>query len=548
MPGQTPMGPEAMGGSFAPGQAPFSTPTSCLEISVACQKLADRDITSKSDPFCVLFEQSGDQWRELGRTETIRDCLEPVWQTKFVVDYRFEERQIMKFEVYDHDAESANLKRQDFLGSLEIPLASLVAAPGGRFVSVMKEGPSKSSRFVIITEERSGNKEVLTFQVAAEKVDKKDMFGKSDPFFVLSKSGTQGTYVVVHRSEVIKKSLNPVWPTVVMPVVDVCNGDYDRKLKVDVYDWDSDGSHDFIGSFHTTLKELSIAMVENKDFPLINPKKLSKKGYKHSGLVKLKTFKVESKDSFVDYIQAGTSLNFSVAIDFTASNGDPSDPSSLHFRGTPNAENEYTQAIRAVGPILQDYDTDKQFPALGFGARVPPRGEVSHEFFLNLHPSNPYCHGVEGILQAYATSLQSVSLYGPTNFSPVINHVAKFAQAYQDGRQYFILLIITDGIITDLEETKSAIVSASDLPMSIIIVGVGREDFSSMETLDSDKGLLRARGRVAARDIVQFVEFRKFSNGNGSWNKAALAKEVLAEVPNQLVKWMTNRGIKPLKK
>ena len=67
-----------------------------------------------------------------------------------------------------------------------------------------------------------------------------------------------------------------------------------------------------------------------------------------------------------------------------------------------------------------------------------------------------------------------------------------------------------------------------------------------MEALDSDQGLLRAQGRVAARDIVQFVEMRKFKFSNGLWNQEGLAKEVLAEVPNQVVKWMTMRGIKPL--
>ncbi len=48
----------------------------------------------------------------------------------------------------------------------------------------------------------------------------------------------------------------------------------------------------------------------------------------------------------------------------------------------------------------------------------------------------------------------------------------------QDGRNYFVLLILTDGIITDLDLTVAAIVRASALPMSIIIVGVGNEDFS----------------------------------------------------------------------
>jgi hypothetical protein len=129
----------------------------------------------------------------------------------------------------------------------------------------------------------------------------------------------------------------------------------------------------------------------------------------------------------------------------------------------------------------------------------------------------------------------------------VINHVAQFAKSYQNGQQYFVLLILTDGAITDFEETKSAIVAASELPMSIIIVGVGDADFSAMEGLDSDKGLLRSQMGTAARDIVQFVEMRRCRYSDGSWDREGLAKEVLAEVPNQVVKWMTLRGIKPLK-
>ena len=46
-------------------------------------------------------------------------------------------------------------------------------------------------------------------------------------------------------------------------------------------------------------------------------------------------------------------------------------------------------------------------PALGFGGRTPPHGEVSHEFFLNGTPDNPYCHGVQGILEAYGRSLNT---------------------------------------------------------------------------------------------------------------------------------------------
>lgn len=38
-------------------------------------------------------------------------------------------------------------------------------------------------------------------------------------------------------------------------------------------------------------------------------------------------------------------------------------------------------------------------------------------------------------------------------------------------------------MITDLQETKDAFVMASDLPLSILIVGVGGADFKEMEVL-----------------------------------------------------------------
>ena len=136
-----------------------------------------------------------------------------------------------------------------------------------------------------------------------------------------------------------------------------------------------------------------------------------------------------------------------------ASNGDPKEVTSLHNVTTP-VPNQYEQAIRAVGDIIRDYDTDKMFPVLGFGARLPPDGRISHEFFVNLDQTNPYVADINGVLAAYKSCVHRVQLYGPTNFAPVIHHVSQFARQYADGSQYFILLIITDGVITDMPQTK----------------------------------------------------------------------------------------------
>jgi hypothetical protein len=74
------------------------------------------------------------------------------------------------------------------------------------------------------------------------------------------------------------------------------------------------------------------------------------------------------------------------------------------------------------------------------------------------------------------------------------------------------LLILTDGEIHDMPETIRCIVDSWDLPYSIIIVGVGEENFEKMTILDGDDGLWDDKGRKAKRDLVQFVPFNEFKN------------------------------------
>ena len=534
-------------GSFQPGAA--SSPSSQIEISVRCSNLADRDLTSKSDPTCILLVPKSAQkndWAEYGRTEKILDSLDPHWQTKFVIDYRFEERQMLRFAIYDIDSDRlSKLSDHDSLGHLDCSLGEVVAAQSKGFSKKLSKG---SGMIHLQAEELSPNRETVILEFSARKLDNKDFFGKSDPFLEISRANENNQFSVVHRTEVVDNDLNPTWKPFVKEARALCNGDYNRTLKVDVYDMDNDGSHDLIGTFQTNLHRLAKGPGPENLYEVINEKKRQKKGskYTNSGTVQLKSIRIESNPTFLDFIQSGLQVNFTVAIDFTGSNGNPKSPQSLHYQDPSGRPNQYVTAINSVGGIVQDYDSDKMFPSLGFGARVPPTGIVSHEFFLTLDPARPFCAGVDGIVSAYYNSLNTVQLYGPTNFAPVINHVANFAAAHQaEASNYFVLLILTDGIITDFDDTKRALVGASSLPMSVIIVGIGDEDFAAMDILDGDQHRLQYQGQVAKRDIVQFVEMRKFVSREGGWNKELLAKAVLAEIPGQVTGWMKMKGFVP---
>jgi hypothetical protein len=65
-----------------------------------------------------------------------------------------------------------------------------------------------------------------------------------------------------------------------------------------------------------------------------------------------------------------------------------------------------------------------------------------------------------------------------------------------------------------MQMTIDEIVRGTSLPISIIIVGVGNEDFSSMDVLDADDEPLYSRKykKKMERDIVQFVPFQEFKN------------------------------------
>uniref|UniRef100_A0A8C4HSX8 Copine IVb n=1 Tax=Dicentrarchus labrax TaxID=13489 RepID=A0A8C4HSX8_DICLA len=470
-----------------------------VELRVACRGISDRDALSKPDPCVVLKMQSHGQWFEVDRTEVIRSSSSPVFSKIFLVDYYFEEVQRLRFELHDISSGNNGLRDADFLGAMECTLGQIVSQRK-LIKALLKQGNTAGKSSITVTaEELSGNDDYVELSFSARKLDDKDFFSKSDPFLEIFRINDDGTESLVHRTETIMNNLSPVWKSFKVSLNTLCSGDHDRELKCTVWDWDSNGKHDFIGEFQTTFKEVR-AEQEGKQiqWECINPKyQMKKKNYRNSGVVILNHCKIIKMYSFLDYIMGGCQIQFTVAIDFTASNGDPRNSCSLHYIH-PYQPNEYLKALVA-------------------------------------NPLHQSSFGIQGVVEAYQNCLPKIQLYGPTNIAPIIQKVASSASEEmhtKEAMEYFILLILTDGVITDMADTREAIVHASHLPMSVIIVGVGNADFTDMQILDGDDGILRSpKGEPVLRDIVQFVPFKDFKHAS----PAALAKSVLAEVPNQVV-------------
>ncbi|XP_057480689.1 protein BONZAI 1-like isoform X1 [Actinidia eriantha] len=529
-----------------------------IELSLSASNLHDRDVLSKSDPIAVVYTKGRDgAIQELGRTEIVLNSLNPKWIRKHTVTYHFEVVQTLVFRVYDvdtqfHDLDVKMLKldEQQFLGEATCKLSEIVTKSYRSLTldlvrkdETMGSYPTNFGTLTVHAEESVSSKTKTELVLRCSDLETRDLFSRSDPFLVISKTVESGIPIPICKTEVLKNDHNPAWKPVFLNIQQF--GSKDSPLIIEYFNFNSNGKHDLLGKFQKSVAELEkLHSVGKGEYLLLTT---ATEHNNHDKVLNcclfVDKFCESVQHTFLDYLSNGCKLNFMVAIDFTASNGNPRLPDSLHYIDPSGRPNAYQRAILEVGEVLQFYDSDKRFPAWGFGAR-PIDGPISHCF--NLNGSRNYCEvdGIHGIMKAYTSALFNVSLAGPTLFGPVITTASQIAsQSLASNQQkYFILLIITDGVITDLQETKDALVMASDLPFSILIVGVGGADFKEMEILDTDKNekLESSSGRIASRDIVQFVPFQDVQSG-----EVPVVQSLLAELPSQFLTYMRTRDIHP---
>ncbi|XP_042514739.1 protein BONZAI 3-like isoform X3 [Macadamia integrifolia] len=482
------------------------------------------------------------------------NTLDPVWIEKVHIAYQFETVQLLVFHVYDVDTKYHNLpvkmlrlNEQEFLGEASCVLSEIVTKQSRSLVLNLHNrnghrGVKRLGTLTVHAEETNASRKAVEMILRCSHLDNKDFFSKSDPFLRISRIVESGSAIPICKTEVVNDNLNPIWKPLRLTMQQF--GSKDNPLVLECFDFNDSGNHVLIGKIQKSVADLEKLYKEKTGVNFHLPSSF-RNGHEKilKGQLLVDGFSEKMMYSFLDYISSGFELNFMVAIDFTASNGNPRLPESLHYIDPAGRLNAYQQAIWEVGDVIQFYDSDRRFPAWGFGGRLSD-GVVSHCFNLNGNARDSEVEGVEGIMSVYANTLRNVVLAGPTLFGQVINKAAQIASqslSYNQSK-YFVLLIITDGVLTDLQETKDALVRASDLPLSILIVGVGGADFKDMEILDADKGvrLESSTGRIATRDIVQFVPMREVHGG-----QISTAQALLEELPEQFLTYMRCRDIKP---
>jgi len=85
-----------------------------------------------------------------------------------------------------------------------------------------------------------------------------DFFTKSDPYLVLSRPASKGSYDFkqIRKTETIKNNLNPSWKLIYISLSELCDNDITLPIRLTVFDHDHNSHDDLIGQTETTLQDL----------------------------------------------------------------------------------------------------------------------------------------------------------------------------------------------------------------------------------------------------------------------------------------------------
>ncbi|ESU45162.1 Phospholipid-binding Copine Family Protein [Giardia duodenalis] len=219
------------------------------------------------------------------------------------------------------------------------------------------------------------------------------------------------------------------------------------------------------------------------------------------------------------------SMQMVVGIDFSKSNewtGEKTYQRGLH--DSKCGETPYAKALRIMSSIVSRFDDDDIYPVYRFGCINTKNKSVLP--LLYPEQDDPHFQGFDAVKEAYEHIAPQIEMSGPTTFAPMIRQAIEISK--ETGNQYMILVLLTDGDVSNLIEDTKALRDASNYPLSIVTVGLGDGPFKKMRTFDD-----HVRGRKF--DNFQFVDFTKMEAKAKKCESPdlMLATAMMQEIPSQ---------------
>jgi len=99
----------------------------------------------------------------------------------------------------------------------------------------------------------------ISIGLGARNLRDRDWLSKSDPYIVISRPSTTGSFQVLRKSETKKNCLNPDWADFLLTEREVGSHEQELRLKLEIFDNDYNSADQLLGVTHLSLKQLEAA-------------------------------------------------------------------------------------------------------------------------------------------------------------------------------------------------------------------------------------------------------------------------------------------------
>jgi hypothetical protein len=243
-----------------------------VELFFSCRNLKNLDILSLTDPQIIIYLEVKGQYIKYDQTEWIHDNLNPQFTKTVIMDYYFETKQKLRFEILHGEVS----KKHEVIGNIYTTLGEIIGSKNQTYIKDIMKSDKKMGTLIVKCEKVEINNSTVTLDLqCSELLNVAGWFSKDNPVIKLYRTAGDSGYVAVYESEVIKKTKNPTWKTCSLKVQKLCNGDLMRPIKAEVFS--RNGYTDKpIGQCEFTIDE--IISQEKREYVLTNKKKNKKAG------------------------------------------------------------------------------------------------------------------------------------------------------------------------------------------------------------------------------------------------------------------------------
>lgn len=521
------------------------------------------------------------------------------------------------------------------LGYAEVPLEKLINTSQESKPSMTLDLTCPEDSLIVGTVHIEGapvvdEKSTFTIGMSCLNVKDVELFGKSDPFLVLSRPNDsfitaidktkipEAAWQILYTTEWKKNDLNPKFAPISISSWYLTRGNPDAILKIDIMHHNNIRKHKKIGTCYTSVRKIS-----NESDRYVNA--FCKKE-KFAGTLHFYSFQEKKNISIKEYAEKGIMFRTLLAVDCTRSMLNPSgnmlqaaaneflvvgksssedsvlksprnEPSEMQTETeTPETPKELLTAttketsfsdistisksdaaiepLRPVNPvtveiecltkpvedlveILIKHECQNRCGFYGYGARIG--GSRFPVFAVNQNERHPAVKSKSEAIEQLKKLGTHLVPEEPTRISPVIQKaliMCKHQDRLKANKVYTLLVILTDGEISDTQDTVDSIVEASSFPISIVFVALKGASYDSLDYLTSGqeksdlkkataksanepqknepkKNLSRltdSKGKMGVRKITTLVNYSSHKD-----NLSDLEDAVLKAIPLQMM-------------